>query len=470
MQVNENVNASNFLVIGNQTSKGCSSKSEGGVQTEFASYLSKSDKDLGLKISKKESCSNEKETMQKSYSPKGESVRRDTVVKDSNKLKETDHSLEDSDVMVESDDEVLVDELRAFLEMFGGVLQQVMEKFGMTAGELSQKLQELGLNEMDLLSEDGLKSFFLSMKSATVSDLIMDEKLNFEWKQFMNDIVKNVMESGISMDELKSMSEQMDAFLSDIPQSDSKVLEYFEGKKANWHQMNDDLSGAGDETVVVLEEKRKNDGLSDLSDFDKNGKGEKSSGFDEEYQIREKGIQEEPHETHFRNPILQAIEDAMNHVNQNSGIEETQISGKEVINQIVEQVKVNMNQQSTSLEMQLYPEHLGKIQIHVVSKDGVMTARIIAESEAAKQAIEGGLSNLKEAMENQNLKVEAIEVMVSTAGFEQEREGQNSFEQQKNTNHGRRTGLSELEDDEMIDETVESEIMMYSGSSVSYTA
>ena len=156
------------------------------------------------------------------------------------------------------------------------------------------------------------------------------------------------------------------------------------------------------------------------------------------------------------NPILQNIQDALNKVTLTEHTDNVN-KPQPVVEQIVEQVRVHMNQDATSMELQLYPEHLGKIQIHVVSKDGVMTARI------------AGLANLKEAFEQQDLKVEAVEVMVSTAGFEK---GQDQQERPEQKRTGGKTGklvYSDTEEEE-LEEQAETERMRMTGSSVSYTA
>ena len=99
-----------------------------------------------------------------------------------------------------------------------------------------------------------------------------------------------------------------------------------------------------------------------------------------------------------------------------------------------------------------------------------MTAKIVAETEAAKQAIEGGLTNLKDAMQHQNLKVEAIEVMVSTTGFERGNEEQMANEQRSTGRNRRKLDLSESDEEISLEEEAEAEKMKASGSSVSYMA
>lgn len=120
--------------------------------------------------------------------------------------------------------------------------------------------------------------------------------------------------------------------------------------------------------------------------------------------------------------------------------------------------------------MQLYPEHLGRIQINVVAKEGVMTASIVAETESAKQAIEAGLLNLREAMDQQELKVESIEVMVSTTAFESKGGQEQSFDEKGSSNPRRKIDISELDEEITVEDEAEVEKMKVSGSSVSYRA
>lgn len=171
----------------------------------------------------------------------------------------------------------------------------------------------------------------------------------------------------------------------------------------------------------------------------------------------------------FVNPVLQNIQDALQNVEAMDRPENVSES-RQIVEQVIEQVKIHMNQDTTSLQLQLYPEHLGRIQINVVSKDGVMTASIAAETEQAKQAIENGLASLKETFEQQNLKVDAVEVMVSTAGFERGNEEHNTPEQDKASRRTGKLTFSDIEEDEATEEAAEQERMRASGSSVSYTA
>ena len=58
----------------------------------------------------------------------------------------------------------------------------------------------------------------------------------------------------------------------------------------------------------------------------------------------------------------------------------TQVSVSEVLQQIAEFVRVNVSQDTTSLEMQLNPENLGKLYLHISSnREGSITAQFTAD-------------------------------------------------------------------------------------------
>lgn len=147
-------------------------------------------------------------------------------------------------------------------------------------------------------------------------------------------------------------------------------------------------------------------------------------------------------------------------------------TAENITKQVVNQVKLTMKNDVTSLQMQLYPEHLGKVSIQVVSKNGVLTAQIAAENEVAKAALESQLAILKESFDSQGIKVQSVEVMVSTNAFEQNQQSNTENSDQEHR-HGRQakknilTGLtgeddSELPEDNSLQETL--------GNTVSYTA
>ncbi|MBY6036090.1 flagellar hook-length control protein FliK [Fictibacillus nanhaiensis] len=114
------------------------------------------------------------------------------------------------------------------------------------------------------------------------------------------------------------------------------------------------------------------------------------------------------------------------------------------IQQLITRGKLIVNEAGfAKLHIKLTPEHLGTIEIQLVQKQGEITARIIASSQAAKEALDGQLSQLKQSFAGQNIEFEKLEV------FFQKDEQSFEFHDQENQNHEDR---KRTEDDDSSDE------------------
>jgi flagellar hook-length control protein FliK len=71
------------------------------------------------------------------------------------------------------------------------------------------------------------------------------------------------------------------------------------------------------------------------------------------------------------------------------------------------------------MELQLNPEHLGKVNLTLSSKEGLMSAHFVVENDLAKEAVESQMFILKETLDQQGIKVETIEVTVASYTFDQ---------------------------------------------------
>lgn len=148
----------------------------------------------------------------------------------------------------------------------------------------------------------------------------------------------------------------------------------------------------------------------------------------------------------------------------------------DIVNQVSQSIRSQINADTTSVEMQLHPESLGKVFFSVVSKNGVMTANFQVQTEEAKQALESQMLTLRDNLEAKNLKVESVEVHVSDFSFTQsnQAEGQSQEEMAKQS---RRKFRYDTEDDESSEEAakvsaeqVRRQVMRDSGGSIDFTA
>lgn len=129
---------------------------------------------------------------------------------------------------------------------------------------------------------------------------------------------------------------------------------------------------------------------------------------------------------------------------------------QEIIDQIADYVKIHASEQITEMEIQLNPANLGNVNLSVATKNGTITAQLMTENESVRQALETQALVLKEELQEQGLKVDAIEVTIAGHGFERnldENQGQNEAEAeyaqklQKETR--RRINLEGLSQDEV---------------------
>ncbi len=100
----------------------------------------------------------------------------------------------------------------------------------------------------------------------------------------------------------------------------------------------------------------------------------------------------------------------------------TDVNPREIIEQIVTQVRTNVTDSISTMALELHPATLGKLFVQVSEQDGTINAKLFTENESVKQALENQMSLLKEEWEQQGTKVNAIEISVGTREFERQLE------------------------------------------------
>ena len=65
----------------------------------------------------------------------------------------------------------------------------------------------------------------------------------------------------------------------------------------------------------------------------------------------------------------------------------------------------------------LYPENLGQVDVRISSHNGVLTAHLVADTWIAKELLDGQLDHLRQALQNQGLQVNKLEVSIGQQGL-----------------------------------------------------
>ncbi len=337
------------------------------------------------------------------------------------------------------------------------IKQVLMKSFNVSEEELLEVMNNLGLTYISLLDNTNLASLSMELNNVTESILLVtDAELALQFKditaqlgQIITDFAK---ELDITPKELESQLLDIDVVDEEFSIKDVKSEENDVEVKQE-AIVNDDSA----ETEIDINKKD--------AELTKDNSNSKSSL---NYDAKDNSSSE---------PKM-IVADIVNNLKADFA---TAIATKEysttsyidamdIVEQIIDAVKVTNSLEGTGMEIQLNPEHLGKINLNVVAKDGVITAQIAAQDEAVKKILEGQLVTLKENLNNQGLKVEAVEVTISSHGFEQQYE-ENHSEAKDNfrTRKVNRTFKFDDADEEEADDVMD-EVLKSQGNSVNFTA
>lgn len=357
------------------------------------------------------------------------------------------------------------------------VVEKVADELDVTEEEVKEAMEALGLTVMDLLNPSNMAALVNALSGeddplAFLTDGNLFEsvkQLTAEVTEIIDANVKELSEElNLDLDEALSMMEEAmkGADTANVQEKAPVIVEIEKEPAAETEQINGRVSqdAVSEENVISKID-------------DENNASDKASGQNQN--------------------MLQSGQDGSPLVNQPmnqdlSGVGEMQdvelpfssyVDTEDIINQIADYVKIRQSESLSEMEISLNPESLGHIRLQVASREGVITAAITTENEAVRQALMVQSMALKEELNEQGLKVEAVEVTVASHEFERDMKGggeeaQNLFERQVQKQLRRRIVIDSLEqaeemlaDGDLSDaERLQIDMMAKSGNSVDFTA
>ena len=309
------------------------------------------------------------------------------------------------------------DDLKTVEEVASAFMTQLSELLGVDVEELEEKLETFGITETDLLQSDVLGQFFMDFNQISDStQLLTDEALYAQYQE-----VFNLQDEAIT--QMTELSAKDAANLETIMSSQTAV-ERVQNLSAE--------EPAEEEVAPVIEIVR-NAPTEDENETQVLVRQE--NGRQAERDQSKATSEKEPNMT-FSNQMDQQLRfDQLNAQMQTENVmHTTDVDTQDIMNQIMDYMKITLDSDMDSLEMQLHPASLGTLQIQVTSKGGVMTANFVTQNEAVKQALESQMMTLQDSLNEQGIKVEAVEVSVATNSFDENLE-QGREEQGRNGGH-----------------------------------
>lgn len=348
------------------------------------------------------------------------------------------------------DEEQLAQQMDGLLE---SVMTLLMQKFDVTEEQLEQVLGELGLDVVDMFEKTDLMSVLVELSGAEdISAVLTSEELYVQVQEVIQDIDMIQQSFGENVQLQPEELQQIAQCLEVVAQPEETVEE---PELAVEGQVVEEVPETQTQVLEVVDDREPLRQESDGQEHSMTGQ----EGF-QQFTTRVSQFVQETVQT-GENPFVQTVD------------------MEDIIQQVIERVKLDIQPDTTDIEMQLHPESYGKLNLHVSVREGVVTAQMAVENEMVRSALETQVVQLKDEMLAKGLKVDAVEVTIASHSFEQnleEGQQQESDAQETNTHAHRQINLQNesmtLEDIMQMSEqeALARKIMLENGNSIDFSA
>lgn len=379
-----------------------------------------------------------------------------------------------------------LEEAESEMEEFAeNVISEISQELDVSEEDVMIAMEEMGLSVLDLLNPQNLGNLVMELVGMDDStQLLLDanfQNLVADIGQLGEELMENL---GLKQEELTQLMGQMEILeepltLDELPAEERNDLA-IHMEAGNQEEMPEDNMEVSkqdgepdmvadaqepDETAELAEESRSRDSGQEFSNQRQSAAAEQS---------RETAMNPLQSNSQVEFPAQEPLTERIT-----SEVSYTSVNTAEIIDQIVENTRSMVQNGVATVEMQLNPENLGRILLNVTSREGVVNAQLTATSEAVRAALEVQLADLRENLNQAGIKVDAVEVTVSSHGFEENleqnaRQEEEMAAEQAKQSRGRRNlildALDELSGIMTEEEELAAQIMRDNGNTMDVIA
>ena len=444
-------------------------KVSSSAENSFDSFLVKDTSDATSQIDADQSVQAPEKQSEKVEETNSMKLCKTASKPDTVDTSKADATVEDNVSLDNSSDEELPERVLAeILSVLTQIVSVLQDNLQINNQDLLAVTEQLQFAPQDFFDFERIKDLFLQVNDADVSALLTDENLYTAFEQLqdmLSDVVENsnlavllqqegfdaesfdvsLFQNEVSAYIMKNQSEPADAV--ELPVKDLVID--FEPVQTERTEADPMISIKTD--VAQSDEVISANTDSDAGN-DSNGSFEADRGYEQAFMFLQKLVSS-----------VKADSEVI--MNSNNAVDLYDIA-----TQIIEQVKLHIRPENTRMEIQLNPEHLGKVELEITSKNGELSARLNVQNDHVKEAIESQMQTLRETLEVQGIKVETIEVTVAEFGFRFQDEQGNAeqFTQRHHKNVFIDDEDTALEEDNFSD--VANVMKELNGNSVDYVA
>lgn len=408
------------------------------------------------KILSRHTTSDSKETFKTYNSEKNSDVKN--VIKkfysDKSQIRGNEQKIDDTDIE------------KAVAEAYSQIINVIADALNANPDEIKGIINELDIN-LNALSDNQnvikIVSKYLGINNP-VNVLTNDDAINAvkEINQSISEIINELKdEFAITDDGLKDLLSKIDTV------RDTENIEDIINDETGNVDASDDIIKVSDENNNKINIDSENDNIVPEKTTVKNEENA-NAGNNKEFNTD----RESKSELYLNENGMESIVSNLKNTITDNILTEDGIADK-IIKQITDDIRLYAKADTTSLEIQLEPETLGKVGITVTSKAGTITAQLVVQNEVAKEAIESQMATLKESFASQDIKVDAVEVTIASKEFEQnlDKGAGNSSEQNENKRrkHISTEELAEINGTATDKETSIDNVLKEMGTTVNYS-
>lgn len=352
----------------------------------------------------------------------------------------TDNAAQNVEEEEEPIDKMTIEQIA---DAFMQIIQQLKDLCGVSDAEILAGMKNLDMVPTDLFDANAMTQLLTEIAGeGEVMSLVTNEDL-YATLQTLTETAETV--SSQLLEDMGLTRDEFDAMLTKLNQTDDA----FEEIPMLQEEMTETVNDAVQEEipVVLVEENEKPKDVKELESqvaqkqFDNVAEAQQKEVVEtqakpqSQSQKSERDTHEQKHNTNDFNG-QQGTQNFDSKLDETQAVAETATrytseSTESILRQLADLVKIVKNENLTQMELQLHPASLGTVNVSLVTKGGAVTAEFTTQNEAVRAAIESQVSQLMANLEEQGVKVEAVEVSVASHQMERELDDNNRDEQSK---------------------------------------
>lgn len=388
-----------------------------------------------------ENTTSEEDTEKTDVAQSEQKVTEDNPV-DSDKSDVSDVKADNAAQNVEEEEEP-IDKMT--IEQIAGALMQIIQQLkdlcGVSDAEILAGMKNLDMVPTDLFDANAMTQLLTEIAGeGEVMSLVTNEDL-YATLQTLTETAETV--SSQLLEDMGLTQDEFDAMLAKLNQSDDAFEEILMPQE----EMTETVNNVAQEEVpvVLVEENEKPKDVKELESqvaqkqFDNVADAQQKEVVETQAKPQSQKSERDTHEQkHNANDFngQQGTQNFDSKLDEAQAVAETATrytseSTESILRQLADLVKIVKNENLTQMELQLHPASLGTVNVSLVTKGGAVTAEFTTQNEAVRAAIESQVSQLMANLEEQGVKVEAVEVSVASHQMERNLDDNNRDEQSK---------------------------------------